>query len=264
MGTLSNIEFKWFQRYIESPFFNRNESVSAVFALLNEHQQLPDAEAIHAAVYPGQAFEAQKVYDLTSFLFRHLEAFLALRHRDELAERTDLLGALRSRRQHQHFQRTVKSTRKKLQQHPHRNDAHHLAAYLLESEADLFHIQEETRSADDRLQQVSDALDHFYLSAKLKHTCEMLSRINVVRTSYEIFLAQELVEHIRLHWERYQDIPSVAVYYHIYLARTQPEHETHFPALIAQLEANASKFPDAEARELYNYARNYCIKLSGC
>lgn len=245
---------------MSSEYFNRNAEVTQAFGAIDESRQLPGPEGLHAKLFPNEPFEAQRAYDITSFLFRHLEAFLALRQQSDFEERLGLLEALRSRRQHQHFARTAKSARKHLEQATYRNDEHHLDAYLLESEADAFHIQEETRSADDRLQQVTDALDAFYLTAKLKHTCEMLSRINVVRTSYEIFLADELVAHIHEHWPRYGNIPSVAVYYRIYLALTKPEDELQFPELIALLEAHANKFPVLEARELYNFARNYCIK----
>ncbi len=230
------------------------------FELIGTDRQLPSVNALHEKLFASEPFEAQRLYDLTSFLFRHLEAFLALREQDDFHQRVQLLSSLRSRRQQQHFQRTAATARKQLEKHPYRNDAHHLDSYLLEMEADAFHIQEETRKAEDRLQQVTDALDAFYLSAKLKHTCEMLSRMNVVRTSYDVFFMEELVAHIQEQWWRYVDTPSVAVYYRIYMALTNPEDETQFPELLALLDAHASKFPHLEARELYNFERNYCIK----
>lgn len=259
LATLSNIEYKWFERYIRSEYFNRNAQVVAVFELLGEDRKLPGAAEMQRVLFGDGAGSAQKVYDLTSFFFRHLEDFLALRQQSDESKQLLLLEALRTRRQHKQFQRKAGSLAKRLQANPLRNDAHHLHSYLLETEADLHHIQQETRSTNDRLQQVVTELDLFYLSAKLKHTCEMLSRMNVVNTSYQISLVEPLVEHIRTHWPTYRDQPAVAVYYFVYLALSQPDEEQHFADLLAHLQQYRNAFPEAEARELYNYARNYCI-----
>jgi len=50
------------------------------------------------------------------------------------------------------------------------------------------------------------------------------------------------------------------VYYHIFLALSEPEEVAHYFRLSQVLETNHIHFPREEARTLYNFAQNYCIR----
>ncbi|MCH8331577.1 MAG: hypothetical protein IH946_09410, partial [Bacteroidetes bacterium] len=81
---------------------------------------------------------------------------------------------------------------------------------------------------------------------------------NVVAAEHEVFLMAEIMQIMKGH--PFDDVPAIAIYYCILMTLTEPEKQSHFHELTTLLKEHASKFRDDEAREMYVYAQNYCLR----
>ncbi|MEM7655955.1 MAG: hypothetical protein AAF399_07490 [Bacteroidota bacterium] len=269
LQTLTPKEQKSFRRYVDSPYFNRNPRL---LLLLNGLlQQDPahelDKQTVYQWMYQGaEVFEEQKVYDHTSALYKLLESFLAQQQFEEHAwwKKQFLLRDLIERGEDDAFQRLQKQVRQQLAKadlHQGKPDQY-LQRYLLHQEADRYFGRQHVRGLDmqDSLMEASENLDRFYFASKLIHTCEMLNRNNIIKTTYSPPLMKELAQLIQTAPTSYWDIPLIAIYLRIYFTLTESEEEDHYEALVKLLEVKSNHFHVNQARDMYGYALNYCTK----
>lgn len=141
-----------------------------------------------------------------------------------------------------------------------RDDQYFFKKYCLEQEADLFFIQQQQRSYDDSIQKLVDNLDLFYLTEKLKNSCEMINRRVIIKADYKLWFIDHIIYLVEQNHSYFKQFPTVMVYYTIYKMLTEPENDLHYQQLVSRLEIESDKFSKEEARSMYNYIRNYCIR----
>jgi hypothetical protein len=119
------------------------------------------------------------------------------------------------------------------------------------SEADI------KRGERSNVESISDNLDYFYVSEKLKYYCLVLMQKSFVKEEYEVKLIDEITTSIK----KYQldTIPNIAIYHHIYLLIKEKNNEDRFYELINLLKENNMLFHQEEAYNMYSYAINFCI-----
>lgn len=267
LQSLSNKEMKWFAQFVASPYFNRNKDVVKLVELFRNHHpnynsQVLDKQQVFGWLYPDRAFDEQELYNQVSFTYRLLTKFLATQQfeKDEALQQHFTLQALQERNQERHFQLAYQATKRKAETEKHRNAKYYYDQYLISGDADNFFIQQETRTGGGHLQQKVDYLDIFYFSKKLQDYCEMLNRKNIVNTDYVLHFTDELTSILAQQPELFAAVPSIAIYHCIYQTLTEPTELGHYNRLVQLLDKHADQFPKSEAREMYNYAQNYCIK----
>ena len=82
LRTISSKELKYFEEYILSPFFNKNEKVIALFSVIKKfHPEFPEdkvgLEQIFVKVFPKEKIDEQKLRYVMTDLTKLLEDFLA-------------------------------------------------------------------------------------------------------------------------------------------------------------------------------------------
>ncbi|MCB0845624.1 MAG: hypothetical protein KDE26_20380 [Bacteroidetes bacterium] len=267
ISTLSATEIKAFQQFIESDFFNPNLNTRDLLAFLIPFHPEYQAEKldelyIFGKLFPGEKYRAQRLREEFSRLFALLKKFLAYQefqlHPEQEAIWT--LAQFRKRKLPKAFQTQWKAIQKSLDQETMKDAEYYRLQSELAQEANGLFGSKEIRIADDSLQTWVDNLDIFYLTHKLRESCEMLNRQHILNADYELRMMGQVAEYLNHEGKSLLDIPAIRIYYQIFLMFTQPEEESHYAILVNLLNENHPSFSPEEGRGMYKYVQNYCIR----
>ena len=264
---LSSAELEKFLEYVHSPYFNKNQKVRELANLIGEH--FPDLthsdferNRLFEILFPGEEMKMQKLYDHFSYLVGHLEQFWMLQQleQDDFQQELFLLSAYREQGLSSFFDRQRKKMQNRLEQRPERNEQYFSRQFQIAREGAAFYLlkKEEGRHTDQHLQ--ADFMDYQYLAGKFKTACEMVNRQNVMGGEYDLSGLESAMEYYRGNLDRFGEVPAIALYYQVLLMLLEDEEESHYERLIVQLGQFVEKFSETEARDLYQYAQNYCIR----
>ncbi|MCB0835944.1 MAG: hypothetical protein KDD99_04710 [Bacteroidetes bacterium] len=267
LKTLTHKELQRFHAFVSSPFYNKNPRVLELLDLLIPHapqyegKEL-DRENIFMKLFPKETFQEQKLRLETSALFMLFKQFLATLALESDPHQTQLylLSELRARNNPRVFESEVKTLVKTLESDENINAGKYFARYRLEAEKNVFFGQEFLRKYDPSLQDKVDNLDLYFLSIKLKETCEMLNRQAILKPGYQIRMTQELVNLLNQDDFYVSSSPLIAIYFQILQMLLQPEELSCFYNLTELLKTHYQKFEHHESRGMFKQAQNYCIR----
>jgi hypothetical protein len=86
----------------------------------------------------------------------------------------------------------------------------------------------------------------------------MLSWKNVVKHDIELLFIEDIVELVKD--KKYYNIPTIGIYYQIYLTTLEPENTDHYYKLKELIHKNLGLFPQQEAKHIFDAALNYCVR----
>ncbi|MFM2286175.1 MAG: hypothetical protein RLZZ543_1672, partial [Bacteroidota bacterium] len=128
LKTLTKKEFKEFQGYVSSEFFNKNQQLVRLLEYLSIYQgsfETPklDKETFFKKHYPGEKFEEQKFRYLQSDLTKLLEDFIAYTqyNKDSFQKSYFLLEALNQRNQDKYFLQELDAIKETNDESPYRD-----------------------------------------------------------------------------------------------------------------------------------------------
>lgn len=270
LDLLTPYEVNQLRKLVYSPWFNKHENTRKLFDYVvevrgdgkPEDEELLTKEAAHRFLFPGEDYDVQKVKDIMSPLTKLVETYLAQLsyNEDDNTQTIYLLKQLEQRRADKLFEFVEKRVRKQLQKEQPQDEEFFYYNYRFESEADRHFMASLARQRHESLQSKADNLDHYYMLVKLKTCCEMINRSNIIKVSYEMPFLESLKEYITENLDRFKDFHYIISYYYILLALQDPEQEEHYDRLINYLNDNSGELDPDEARSMYEYAKNYCIK----
>lgn len=266
--SLNTKERKRCREFLQSPYFNKHTQTFELYEFLLKlnGSETRNADMLYRLafhhLYGNVRFELQKLKDVMSYLHKLIQQFLEIEHfrKQKNTRSLFLLHEFRQRELETHFNKTLNVTQHKLEERRVKDENYFFTNYLLETEADLQFMQHSKRTTHESLQKKVDSLDAFYLAAKLKNTAEMLNRQNIVKASFQMPLVEELINFLQQKNSELMQWPPIAIYYQVILMLKEPDNEDHYHALIDLSENKATLFTQNEAREIYEYAKNHCIK----
>ena len=265
LRTLSVKELKYFEEYILSPFFNKNEKVIELFSIIRKfHPEFPEEkikiENIFPKLFPKEAIEEQKLRYVMTDLSKLLEEFLAYMEfeKSEVYKKHLLLNAYDERKLDKYFQQLMETAMVQQKKEPYRDVNWFFHQHLLEENSYLHSLSREARGLAESLQQAADNLDLYYLSNKLRFCCIIFNLQDVAQAQYSNHLLNEIIEFLRN--DHFKDVPAIAIYYQILMTFREPDAPEHYRRLKEMLEEHTSHFPPEEAKDMYVFALNYCIK----
>lgn len=211
---LDAVEFKGFHRFLQSPVFNTNTRVIALYELLKKYYPVFDSpklarEKIHAKLYPNKKYSYQQLANLTSEFTRLTEEYfthLAFKA-DTFQRRKYLARSYRERDMYDLFEKETQDllaiSKVKI------NAASFQQAYDILQDF-YFHPNTEKRGKKVAvLNEMAAQLDNYYLNTKLLLAVEMKSREKVFNENYDIPLLHE----IKALADTKKDNPSIYFYY---------------------------------------------------
>jgi hypothetical protein len=256
-------ELRLLDKFIQSPVHNRHEHVIQLFQYLRKHldggERALKREHVFDFLFPGEAFDMQKVHYVSSYLLKVVEEFFAWNEwrSDESSFQLYLLRAYRKHRVESQFVGTFDKTKKALQSNELRDLPYLHLEYQLELERFNF-TRMLTGKQEFHLQELSDAQDAAFIAEKLRTACILLSNQTVSKSTYDTGLLPQVLAFIENH--RHLEIPAVAVYCHAYRTLANFEDDHSFRQLKKWLTSHRNAFNVNELHDLYIFAINYCIR----
>jgi len=263
---LSPQELTWFWEFVHSPYFNKHENLRKLMDILvavapGFDEKDLEMKGVFKKIFPKEKFNAQKLSDLLTYLYRLYEKFLMQLESESNEEQNKLL-LLRSYRARK-LDRQFLNTMKLIHENgifKNKDESRFLNAYKMETESDLYFTAQDSRTPDKSIERKTKALDLFYLTVKLKSCCDMLNRQNIVSEQFEIRMLEEVKTFIENNFTLLEQHPGILIYYQILLTLQEGTMEAHYFKLTELLEKHAAHIEKDELRTMYDYAQNYCIK----
>lgn len=250
--------------FVNSPYFNKKEEVIKIFEVLFSYH--PDFENTHIEktnVYrralPGIPYNEKELGYWMSDLVKLIEQFIVIEEigQQPATQFPHLFKNYLKWNLEKPFLRTMKNATQYQQAFPLHDAQFYFNAFVIKEQEAAFFDKQKIHSHDESLQEAINNLDIYYLSQKLKYSCEMVNRKNMLIAGYRLQMLDEILQYLEK--EPLDHIPPVAIYRSILLCLREPDHETHFDHLKILLEKYSDKFDPDEARGMYIYAINYCV-----
>jgi hypothetical protein len=124
-----------------------------------------------------------------------------------------------------------------------------------------YQSRRQVRTYDRHLIEAVGHLDRYYLTTRLRLTCELVNRHSILAEPYD----SEQVAALLLYLEAagtdgFSAVPAVALYHQVLLLLTRPDEDGHFLRLKNLMDEFLHLVTGDERPELYSYAQNYCIR----
>lgn len=258
---LSKKEFKELQLYISSPLFNKNNDVINLLSILKKHYPHFLSKSISHKDISKKLYkhvDVKKVRYVMTDLTKLCEKFIAFKNYN-LEEHNHLIKAYQTRGLNKYFQQElVKKNNKLTNESKIRDEIFYQQQQELSEISFLHNLENDNRNIDTKLQDLVDNLDLFYLSKKLKYSCEIINRMNILKVDYDIKLLNNLLSYIEENST--QETPFIKVYYQVLKTLRESDNEEHYSELKKLIIINLNIFKKEEQYDLYGYLQNYCIK----
>ncbi|MEY4902701.1 MAG: hypothetical protein RLZZ292_516 [Bacteroidota bacterium] len=265
LQSFDKIELNRVEKYINSPYFNKNKALIQLFELLVKHLESKkegelNREKVWKKIMGAEVYDDVRYRKLNSDLLKLVEGYLAQQVYDEnpLHQATYLIEAVGKRKLDKLYNTTMKAARRLSEQQFFRPASYYLSQYQIER--NYYELTEAEMKREDKsnVEEIINNLDKFYLAEKLRYYCSLLSRQYVVSHEYQLLFIDEIIEHIKIY--KYENVTPISIYYQIYLTQTNTTNEEYYYKLKELLNKYALTFPIDEANALYVYAINYCVR----
>ncbi|OWY19548.1 hypothetical protein C7N43_12380 [Sphingobacteriales bacterium UPWRP_1] len=259
-----NKQMKQLRDFVNSPYFNKKEEVAKIFDVLMEYH--PDFEPAYIAkeqifsqALPGLPYNEKDMGYWMSDLVKLIEQFIVTEEiiQQPATQFPHLFKNYLRWNLEKPFQRTLKNALQYQQNYPLHDAQYYFNAFVIKEQEAAFFDAQKIHSHDESLQEAINNLDVYYLSQKLRYSCEMMNRKNMLIAGYRFQMLEEILQYLEK--EPHNEIPPVAIYRAILLCLREPDTETHFDHLKLLLRQYAGSFAPEEARGMYIYAINYCV-----
>ncbi|MFK8007170.1 MAG: hypothetical protein AB8H03_12385 [Saprospiraceae bacterium] len=264
LSLFSKQELRNFKDFVDSPYFNKHgktkELLDQILTIKSWDSPQLQKELIFKKVFSNQPFEEQLLRTLMSYLVQLIYRFYSQKEQDSKPD-IQQIGRLKMALQNgqkKMFEHNSKIWKKTFSASTIRDSNYFLQESRFQRLLDNFDIKYGKRISGDFLEQALSNFDTFYIGEKLRITCEMLARKQVMGQHYSFSLTHELITFLEKEKSHFESISGVWVYFLIYKMMTENRREDFFE-LKKRLEKDAPFFKHQEGRDLYTHALNYCI-----
>lgn len=265
LKTLSKKEFRDFQLYVSSAFFNKNKNLIAFLEHLARYQGMFEGPQLEKRQffqkhYKGETFDEQKFRYLQSDLTKLLEEYIAFHHfkEDTFRQKYFLASALHKRNQDKYFVQELEALKLLNENSRFRDHEYYYHQHEISELSYEYTSEKRNRSFDTSLQEVIDNLEITYLARGFRYYCEMINRRNILSVTYNLSFFDEIIKYLK--GGAFNDIPAIRIYLHIYITLTEHDNFENYEQLLRELNENGHLFSLREQRGMYVFAQNFCIR----
>lgn len=246
LKTFDESEWKDFNIFIKSIYFNRCSTVIDLYELLRKLSKKWDSKKLDKSylfskLFPGEIFSEKRLADIRYTLVKLIEEYWLINKPYQTSKKhLDLAIVYHKKSLNLYSEAYIEKSYKNLnlelmdatEYHKHLFDFHLTKHNLIEQEA--------KRNQEPNLQDLHNHLDAFYLCGKLKYYCKVLNYQSFRSHQYSIRMMDEvLAEAIQ---PQYVNIPSIQIYYHGVFTLLSLNNEKNFQALKKLLAENTQTF----------------------
>lgn len=264
LKSLQPQDIKELEKFIRSPYFNRNELMEKLFLLLkkeypNFEGPVIERENLFSKIFKDEKYEESKLRYAFSDLSKIIERFIVIREleKNKFLQNQLLLEHYKNADLEKYFGLTFDETQKILDNGGIRDSEYYYRKFMVEDLLYNYSSARRDRTLDEVLQSVADNFDYYYISKKLKYLCEMFTRQNYLNSSYHMPLLEEVLHFVENH--PLEEYPAIKVYHKVLLTLSR-EDEEDYRGLVQMLDIYGNSFSKDELRDLYFLAQNYCTK----
>ena len=265
MASLDKAEVVRFLEFVTSPYFNkRKEQVVLAKYLKKYHPDFPperfEKDTIFKLLFPVARFDLKRLRYEMSYLTKLLEDFLAIQYfqDNQFQKGYHLLESLNDKKLDKYFNQTFKKLDSQAAEEKEKNARHYLQLHLLNDLADDHFSQKRERKFDIKIQDASHFLDLFYLSQKLRYSCNMIDRQKFLAIQYKIDFQDEL--HSMLEKVDFEGIEDIEVYDKLFHAIDKEDEEQYFFEIVDLLKKNSDHLWKEDQKEIFMHLINYCAR----
>lgn len=263
--SMSKVELNQLEKFVVSPFYNQHVKVIELFSYIKgfypdfNHPQL-EKKKISEVLYPNETYNDARIRNVISDLTKLVEQFLIWKQLEDrpLDKAKYLLEATKERNIDKYHKPILNQLSRIQEETDYRDVFFYFNQHQLLEEQYEYTAKKSNRAVEHSLQQLTDNLDIYYLSKKLKYCCEMVNRMNVFAEEYNLGLFEEIEEYLKK--RKFYDVPVINIYYQILLTLTESDNEKHYFALKELLKKYSKTFTKDDNQVNYSFAQNYCIK----
>ena len=267
---LSKYELNSFNKFLHSPYFNVNKSLTEYYNILEEfiktdQTELLTNEGIWSQLYSGEAYNNQRFLKLSSDLVTLLEDFIAeeeYRTMRSLRACHKLAGAGR-RNLNKLYNGILGDIARLDRQELNQSSEFYLNKYQIEK--NIFSLKSENEKKNEKfiinteikIKNISTNLDVFYVAEKLRLYCTLLTwkkmyKLDIVMDNMELVLHLSKIE-------PYNNIPSIMMYNTMQSTYADENNASNYFKLKELIQKYIHLFPEDEQKEIYATAISYCV-----
>lgn len=218
-------------------------------------------EKVYTKFFNG-AFVDKRLNDIMTLATKLVEDFIVYKHIFESPLLYDqiLIQEFQARKLFKPLRQKLKATLSKAANNNFQNHDHYYTQYQIQKEQHRLIRQQGKKERSESLQLMLNNLDLFYITSKLKYSCEILAYQQVITTQYDLFMLDHLQQFLQEDGKMYQDIPAVKVYSSIWDLYQHNNQQVLFDQLKEYVERKESVFPEDELKEIYEHLVNYSVR----
>lgn len=263
-------ELTAFDKFINSPYFNQNENLIGLYRIflpyLKGRKDIDvDKYKVWEVLFANKDFDDKYFRKLTSDLSKLLERYMSQQIYEEnnILINNHLLQGITRKNAFNMYNSALSNAERLVERNFNRNADYYYQQYQLERSKFNFTSEFEKKSKKQskvslfNIKEISDNLDIFFISEKLKLYCTLLSARSIKKIDQNLNFIEEVIQIVNSN--NLLDYPSVAIYYQIYLTLIDYKNDEHYFRLKDLIDTHIHKFPKDEALDIYESALNYCI-----
>lgn len=256
ISVLEEKDRKQFQKWLESPLFNKRADLIALFQLIHKSIDKNPKTLIKRTawdlIYPNEVYQEAKMNLIMSLLLQQLRAFLAWQawQADEAAQQVYLCRALRSLGLDAEFERAWEHADTVINELPYRDEQYYWwNNQLYKEKFDHQSLKNRINTMDISLLAENRNIAHQLGQLRMSCSMEILKNI-----------AQPQPEPGEKNEKTATEIPGIRLYTRLLQALKNPEEEAAFLEAQDLLNQFSGQFREAERKELYLISLNFCIR----
>jgi len=257
-------DWKEFQRFIESSYFNRRSKIKELFLILKKSVPRWDTKKlnsvyINSKLFPKETLNEKRLIDLRNNMVKLIEKYWLISEEVKSTNEYRSLALAYHQKGFQNYRdHYFKKSFDDLQKA--KIDAEDFHSNLFNLSLVQHKIVEEQgkRNIEPNLQKLHNNLDAYFLCTKLKYYCKALNYQNFRSHNYDISLIDAVLEEAVKN--KYIIYPFIQIYYHGVLTLLNINNEDNFYALKNLVIQNTETFSVEELRNMFALARNFCAK----
>ncbi|MCR9287225.1 MAG: hypothetical protein NXI23_07585 [Bacteroidetes bacterium] len=265
LKTFSTSELREFKDFVASPFFNKNQELILFYGYIKKNApsfslKKIKKEVVYQTVFPNQNYDEKHLKYLMSFLLKLAEEFIGLKkyQSNKIRLKYNILEACIDRKLDKSYADIYRKATKELENHPYRDTNFYFEKHLLAEVGNRYLGKKNVRKFNEKLREIADNFDFYYLGKKLKLTCEMLNQKKFLSGDYHSNMLEELQNYLQKF--PYEDVPIITVYLTILKTLTHEDNIAHFEKLKSDLNTYSNLFEVEEMKQIYIHTINYCIR----
>ncbi len=270
LSSFSSFELNRLDKFIRSPYFNKNETWILYYEILHRHIKSKSQKELHKKhiwkkLYTDAPYDDKKFRKLTTDLLQLVIRFLSVEKHfnSPLEVAKDILGHIRDKEITPLYNSSIKVSQRLAERHYYRNADYFY--YRFNMDKTIFEMRNtldkrliKDASKDTGLDRIMAHLDYFYLAEKLKYYSIILTWGKMYRREENILFMDEIIQYVKEN--DFISIPSIALYYYVILLLKEPENESNYFTYKQLLAEYLELFPNEEQKELYEHLINFSIR----